>query len=202
MMRSFIKLGSYLFHPIWMPLLGAILYFLITPKFFAPSLIRVKLLGLVILTIFLPLLFLLILKNMRIVKSFQLKDIKERRLPLLFFCVMTTLVLNYVLHRFHFVELYYFFAGVLFSSLTSFILSLFKIKVSIHLIGITGLSTFIIILSVFYERNLIFLIAFLVFSIGWTASSRLQEKAHLPLELLLGFFIGFFPQFILVQYWF
>lgn len=201
-MRSFIKLGSYFFHPIWMPVLGAILYFLITPKFFHPSLIQIKLLGLAILTIFIPLLFLLILKNMRIIRSFQLKDVKERRLPLLFFCVMTTLVLNYVLNSFHFVELYYFFAGVLFSSLTSFILSLFKVKISLHLIGITGLCTFIIVLSIFYERNLIFLIAFLVFSIGWTASSRLQEKAHLPLELLLGFFIGFVPQFMLLQYWF
>lgn len=202
MMRGFIKLGSYLFHPIWMPLLGAILYFLITPKFFQMSVVQAKIVGLTILTIFIPLLFLFIIKNRGIVGSLQLKSAKERRLPLLFFCVVTTLVLNYVLDNFHFVELYYFFAGILFSGLTSFLLSLFKIKVSLHMIGISGVCMFMIALSIYYERNLLFLIAFLFFAIGWTASSRLQEKAHSPLELILGFFIGFFPQFILVQYWF
>lgn len=201
MMRSFIKAGSYLFHPLWMPLLGAILYFLITPKFFQSALIEAKLLSLVILTVFIPLLFLFILKNMKIIQSLRLRNVKERRLPLLFFCVITTLVLNYVVNSFHFVELYYFFAGVLFSGLTCFFLAFFEVKVSLHLIGVAGLSMFIIDLSIFYERNLLFVIAFMVFAVGWTASARLQAKAHSSLELLLGFFIGLLPQFILVQYW-
>lgn len=201
-MRTFIRAGSYLFHPLWMPLLGSILFFVITPKFFHPSMIQAKLLGLVILTVFIPLVFLSILKNMRIVGSLHLRNVKERRLPLLFFCVITTLVLNYVLNDFHFVELYYFFAGILFSGLTSFFLSLFKVKVSLHLIGVSGLCMFLIALSIFYEENLLFMIACMVFGIGWTASSRLQTKAHSPRELILGFFIGLLPQFILMQYWF
>lgn len=201
MTRSFIKSGSFFFHPVWMPLLGTFLFFMLTPKFYRPSLVEGKLLNLTILTVLIPILFLFILKNMGIVKSVQLKKIRERRLPLLFFCVLTILVLNYVLNNFHYLELYYFFAGILLSGLTSFIFSLFKIKVSLHQIGISGLCMFIISLSIHYQQNLIFLIAFLFFSIGWTASSRIQAKAHSSVELILGTFIGFLPQLVLLQYW-
>ena len=200
-MKIFIRLASYFFHPLWMPLLASVLYFWITPKFYSPSLVKAKLLALIILTVFIPLVFLFILKTSGIVQSMSLKNAKERRLPLLFFCVIATLVLNYVLGDFHFIELYYFFTGILFSGLTCFILSVFKVKVSLHVLGISGLSMFMIALSIFFQSNVLPLIGFLLFAIGWTASSRLQAKAHSSLELIFGLFIGVLPQLILVQYW-
>ncbi|HET8810188.1 MAG TPA: hypothetical protein VFM65_07985 [Flavobacteriaceae bacterium] len=200
-MEKFLKTASIVFHPVGMPIFGAALYFLITPKFFENTLVQIKLLSLVVLTIFVPLVFLFFLKKIGIVQSVHLKTARERRLPLLFFCVLTTLILNYVLNDFYFEELYYFYCGILFSGLTAFFLSLFKVKASLHLIGISGICMFTVAMSIYYQSNLIFLIAFLIFSIGWTAASRIQVKAHKPLELIFGFFIGVLPQLILVQYW-
>jgi membrane-associated phospholipid phosphatase len=37
--------------------------------------------------------------------------------------------------------------------------------------------------------------------IGAIATSRLHLKAHTPIELLIGAFIGLLPQLILVNYW-
>ncbi len=200
-MKFFLRLASYLFHPLWMPLLGSALYFWITPKFYSAPVVKANLLAVFILTVFVPFLFLFILKTTGTIKFLHLKTIKERRLPLLFFCVITTLVFNFVLGSFQYMELYYFFMGILLSGLICFILSIMKFKVSLHVLGISGLCMFIIALSVFYQSNLLFLIGFLLFSVGWTASSRLEAKAHSTIEIVLGLFIGVFPQLILVQYW-
>lgn len=200
-MKSFLRIASILFHPLWMPLLGSALYFWITPKFYSTPVVAIDLLAVFILTVFVPFLFLFILKTSGFVQSLHLKTIEERRLPLLFFCIITTCILNYVLNRFHYIELYYFFTGILFSGLACFILSIFKVKISLHVLGISGLCIFIIALSIFYQSNLLSLIAFLLFAIGWTASSRLEAKAHSSIEIILGLFVGVFPQLILVQYW-
>lgn len=200
-MHQFIKSGSYVFHPFWMPIIGTALFFLVTPKIFNDQLVKALFLGLVFLTVFIPYLFLIVLKATGFIKSLRLKKVKERQLPLLFFCIMASLIINYAMEKFQIAELYFFFVGILFSGLSCLILAIFAIKASLHMVGIAGLSMFIINLSIHYHQNLILLIAFLVFASGWTAASRIQAKMHSPVELALGVFIGVFPQLTLLVQW-
>lgn len=69
------------------------------------------------------------------------------------------------------------------------------------MLAISGLTTFIIGLSIHYQTNLVLLIGVLVLLNGAIASSRLLLKAHSSTELILGMCIGSIPQFLAFAYW-
>jgi membrane-associated phospholipid phosphatase len=89
----------------------------------------------------------------------------------------------------------------LISSTLAFILLFVKTKVSIHMIGISALTTFLIGLSIHYHDNKIYLISLLLFLNGVIASSRLEMKAHNQKELIIGFSLGVIPQSLLLLFW-
>ena len=64
-----------------------------------------------------------------------------------------------------------------------------------------GIFMFFIALSIHFNININFTIALFTIIIGAIATSRLHLKAHTNIELLIGFFIGLFPQLILLNYW-
>ncbi|UJH90510.1 hypothetical protein LZ575_17130 [Antarcticibacterium sp. 1MA-6-2] len=200
-MRWFVKSASYLFHPVWMPFLGSLIYFVVTPRFFPLPLIKAKLLAIAITTMFIPIVFYFLLKNLGKAHSLFLSDVKERRWPLFFFNLLICLNLYQILDVYNFPALYYFFVGILFSSITGFLLALVKLKISLHMVGLSGILMFVLALSIFYRINLIYTISFMIVAIGLTATSRMELKAHTWLELILGFFIGLVPQIIVLNFW-
>lgn len=200
-MRSLIKSASYIFHPLWMPFVGSLLYFMVTPRFFPVSLIKAKLLAIAITTLFIPVVFYFLLKNLGKAQSPFLPDVKERLWPLFFYILLMGLNLYQILNEYNYPALYYFFVGILFSILTSYILAWFNFKISLHMVGLAGLLMFVLSLSIFFHLNLIFSIAFLIIALGLTATSRLFFKAHTGVEILFGFFIGLIPQIIVLNYW-
>ncbi len=200
-MQKLIKSASYIFHPLWMPFLGSLLYFFITPRFFPLPLIKAKLLAIAITTLFIPIVFYFLLKNLGKAESMFLSDVRERRWPLFFFTLLISLNLYQILDVYNYPALYYFFVGILFSAITGLILAFLDLKISLHMVGLSGITMFVIALSIFYRINLIYSIAFLFAALGLTATSRLQLKAHTPLELILGFVIGVLPQIIVLNFW-
>jgi hypothetical protein len=200
-MQAVLRSASYIFHPIWMPFAGSLFYFLITPRFFPLPLIKAKMLAIAITTLFIPIVFYFLLKNLGKAQSMFLGDVKERRWPLFFYNLLIGLNLYQILDPYNYPALYYFFVGILFSTLTAFLLSLLNFKISLHMIGLSGILMFVMALSIYYRINLIYSIAFIIAALGLTASSRLELKAHNWLELLLGFFIGILPQIIVLNFW-
>jgi len=192
-MRLFIKSASYLFHPIFMPLIGTIFYFLITPRFSPESIAKAKIMAISILTIFIPIVFFFLLKNLKVIDSIHLKKVQERKIPLLFFCIILLTVNNFILQSYNQTELYFFFTCILYSNILALLLAYFKIKASLHLMGISGIVGFILLLSFIYQTNLLYLIAISIFSMGWVAASRLEAKAHNVKEIAWGLFIGLIP---------
>ena len=200
-MKFLIKSASYIFHPLWMPFIGSLFYFLVTPRFFPLPLIQSKLLAIAITTLFIPIVFYFLLKNLGKAESVFLKDVEQRRWPLFFYSLLIGLNLYQILNIYNYPALYYFFVGILFSIITAFFLAWLKLKISLHMLGLSGLLMFVLALSIYYRLNLIYIIAFLIAAVGLTATSRLHYKAHTWLELFLGFFIGFLPQLIVLNYW-
>lgn len=200
-MKYLIKSASFIFHPLWMPFAGSLYYFLVTPRFFPLPLIQAKLLAVAITTIFIPVVFYFLLKNLGKADSIFLKDVNERRWPLFFYCLLIGLNLFKILNFYNYPSLYYYFVGILFSMIAAFILAWLRVKVSLHMLGLSGIFMFVIALSIFYQLNLIYSIAFLLVALGITATSRLHYKAHSWAELLLGFFIGLIPQIIVLNFW-
>lgn len=200
-MKLFFKIAAWLFHPLLMPLLGVLLYFYVTPRFIIPELVYSKLIVVFILTFLIPVLLIFLLKNTRIINSVHLNEVMERRYPLMVQCLLFVLIIRVVFNPNQYPELYFFFVAILISTITAFMLVLFKFKVSLHTIGISGVTMFLIALSIHFKINVLMIIAFLLFANGWVASSRITTKSHSSIELIFGIFIGAVPQLIVLNYW-
>lgn len=200
-MDRILRYPSYFFHPIWMPFAGSCLYFLLVPRFFPEEAIKAKLMALAIISMFIPIVFFFMLRTLGKASSYFLDEIKERKVPLLFYAITQLVILRYVLNKFDFMELYHFYVGILISTLTGIFFIYLKMKVSLHITGLAGLLGFIVILSYYYQLNLIYTISFIIVITGLTATSRLHLKAHTLGELILGFVIGLLPQIFVLRLW-
>lgn len=201
-MKNFILKGiSFVFHPLIMPLLGVLFYFSKTPRFIPDPVIKAKIFSIVILTIILPILLFFLLKTINKVDTIYLKSTRERLIPLFINCIIVLLILLRVLRPNEIVELYYFFLGILCSTLACFILAIFKVKASIHMIAASGFFMFAVALGIHYQININGTIALMMIILGAIATSRLHLNAHTNQELVVGLFVGLFPQFILINYW-
>jgi len=200
-MHFFLKIAAWLFHPLLIGVYGILLYFSVTPRFVQSEIVYGKLLVVFMLTFLIPILFYFILRNLNWVQSVELHSVKERNAPLVILAILLLLLLRVVFDFYSYPELYYFFLGMLFTVLSAWMLVLLKFKASLHMMGISGLVMYAIALSIHFNINILMTIAFLLFACGWVASSRLQTKSHTPIELIIGFFIGWIPQLLLVNYW-
>jgi len=199
--NAILKAAAYIFHPLLMPLYGMFCYYSVTPKFIDQRIMVSKYLAIAIVLVSIPLVSYLLLKNLRIVNSIQLETVQERKIPLLLQCFLTLLVIKTLFSPFGSPELYYFFIGALFSSFSALVLVYFKIKASLHLIGISGVLVFIVGLSAHFKINLLLWLSCFIFATGWVATSRLHTKSHTPSEIVIGFVLGALPQFIVFTYW-
>ncbi len=201
MINRILQSISYICHPLIMPLLGVMFYFKISPKYFPQDIIYAKIISLLILTIVLPILLYFLLKTLGKVNSLELETTKERIIPLAINCLVILLVLERVISNDQIIELYYFFLGILISTLTCLILAIIKFKASIHMIAVSGLFMFFIALSIHFSVNINGLLALMSIVIGAIATSRLHLNAHTYKELILGFIVGVISQLMLINYW-
>ncbi|WP_460220094.1 hypothetical protein [Psychroserpens sp. MEBiC05023] len=162
---------------------------------------RAKFFSISILTIVLPILLFYLLKTINKVQSFHLESVEERRLPLLINCGIIILILIRVLPIDEIPELYFFFIGILMSTITCFVLAVVKFKASIHMIASAGFFMFAIAIAIHFKININGTIALMCIILGAIATSRLHLKAHTVIELAVGFFVGLLPQLILLNYW-
>ncbi len=184
-----------------MPLLGTIFFFSKSPRYIPIELIKAKLFSIGLLTILLPILIFFLLKTLGKVKSIYLESPKERILPLGLNCIIIFAVVQEVLPPNELIELYCFFIGILLSTLSCLILAILNYKASIHLIAGAGVLMFFIAISIHYNININGSIAFFFLIVGALGTSRLHLNAHTPSELIVGFFVGLFPQLIMLNYW-
>jgi len=201
MMNQLLKSISFIFHPILMPLLGVIFYFSKTPRFIPEPVLKAKLFSVTILTVILPMLLYYLLKTLKKVDSVYLETTNERKLPLLLNGLIIILIIIRVLPQNEIPELYFFFIGILMSTITCFVLAIVKFKASIHMIAASGFFMFAVALAIHFKININGTIAFMCIVLGAIATSRLHLKAHTPIELIIGFFVGLMPQLVLLNYW-
>lgn len=192
---------SYVLHPLFLSFTGVGLFYKLTSKYYASEYIESRLFQLFILTIVIPLLIFRVLKKLNLASSLMMKNIKERRYPYSIAVILNLYITIFIFKESPEPELHYFFAGISFTAITFLILSYFNYKASLHAAAISGLTMFVVALSVHYQTNMIFLIGSLILCNGLIATSRLHLKAHSFQELLVGFFMGLTPQFMLMVYW-
>ena len=200
-MKKILPFFSYLFHPIFIPLLGTIFYVLLDSYYFTLPQYIILFLQIIIITILLPIAFFYLLRTFGKIETVMLSDISQRKIPLLLQIMLFAVLIEKSITFERFPSLYFFFVGGLLSTILAFFLLFLKTKASIHMIGISSLTVFIIGLSIHNEVNTINLVTFFVIMNGVVASSRLVMQAHSNKELVIGFLCGAIPQSVLGYFW-
>jgi membrane-associated phospholipid phosphatase len=194
---KFHKFISTILHPIVLPTLGVFLYFVFVSKSFDKRL-QLIVLGLVfVLTYVVPVLLLLFLKNFGFIKDFQVSTIKERRFPVIFMILLLYFLGNTIIQIPTIRNLGILFYGTSLSLTCIYLLFSVKLKSSLHLVSMGNMIGFFLIMTNINSLSMLPIIILLILLSGILASSRLYLKAHTPVELLIGFFLGIVCQFIL-----
>lgn len=201
-MKLFFKVISYLFHPLFIPVAGTYAYFLITPKYSPTEFESGNILPIFILTVIIPIIFFLILKNMGLVASVFLPTVKERKYPYYISLSLLLMVVYKVIPNNFIIELHYYFLGLIAATMSSLLLLFFKFKSSMHLMGMGSLFMFLVCLSVHFETNIIIALSLFILATGLVASSRLYLNTHSRAEVLIGFLIGLVSQLLTIKFWF
>ena len=200
-MKKILPFFSYFFHPIFIPLLGTFFYVLLDSHHFSIPQYLILFLQIIIITILLPVTFFFLLRTFGKVETVMLSDISQRKIPLLLQIMLFAVLIEKSITFERFPSLYFFFVGGIFSTIFAFFLLYLKTKASIHMIGMSAVTVFIIGLSIHNEINTINLVAFFICMNGLVASSRLVMNAHSNKELLIGFLCGAIPQTALFYFW-
>ena len=191
------KFISTILHPTVLPTVGAFLYFIFVTQTFEKEL-QLIVLGLIfILTYIVPLLLLFFLKNFGFIKDFQVSTIKERRVPVILMILILYFLGNTIIQIPMIRNLGILFYGTSLSLICIYVLFSIKLKSSLHLVSMGNMLGFFLIMTNVNNLSILFIIILLIFLSGILASSRLYLKAHTPIELLIGFFLGFISQFLL-----
>lgn len=192
---KFYKFISVLLHPIVIPTLGTFLFLLLTPQVISRERQYFLLAIVFVATYVIPLITLIILKALRVINSFKVTSIRERKIPL-----FLLLIIFYVLGKMFYNIPVFEELGVLFYGTTTAIVLVyffffFDIKTSLHIMSMSSAIGFLLILGNLYSISILPIIGVLIFLTGVLASARLYLKAHTKLEIYLGFFVGLFCQF-------
>lgn len=201
MMCHFLSIISYIFHPLFVPIGGTAMYFLVTPKYSSFEIQSGNIVPIFILTVIIPIIFFLILKNLGAISSIFLPTPKERKYSLYINAILLLMVLYKVIPNNYVPELFYFFLGLLTATGATLILLFFRFKTSIHLLGMGSILMFMIALSIHFEINITLAISIFTLLTGVVATARLYLHAHSQIELLMGFLLGVFSQMLILGHW-
>ena len=191
------KITSTLLHPVVMPTIGVLIYFIISPVILLKSQ-RIALFSVVfIATYMIPVFLLVLLKSLKLIKSYKVHTIQERKVPVLImigiFITIGKLFFDMAVTR----EISTLFMGTALGLIVIYFFFFKKIKASLHLLSFGSAIGFFLLLTYYNNKLIVFaLLSFLLLLSGILAKARLILKAHTVREVYLGFFIGFFTQII------
>lgn len=197
---SFFRLVSYLFHPVAMPLVTVVLYFVLNPHYTPTNAELAIIASVFIMTYLIPIIAVFLLLNMKLISSIHLRTTEDRKRPLIIIILLNITLIIRLLNHSCFYELYDFFFAISIALVTVYIALFAKLKISLHLLAMGGIVGFLLAISITNNQNYLLVIAIFLFLSGLVATARLMENAHTNKELSLGFFIGIFTQLIVFYY--
>ena len=192
-MKLIARFVSLIFHPLLMPTAGLILIFnLGGPISYLPLEIkRVVLVIVAATTCIIPITLLPLFQMMGLIESVYMVERKERFWPILataFSFFVGYWILNRVPVIPKFINSFFFFTIV--SVILALSITLFW-KVSIHMVGMGGISAVITALAWRFNPQLILLVAAAFVVAGVVGWARLKTESHKPAEVYVGYLVGF-----------
>lgn len=192
-MKSLSKISFYIFHPIWIPFVGALLFFVISPRGFSVPFIKAQLLAVSTFSIGIPILILAMILNFRLSESTELKEQKGKRMFLIATALLLIVLDKFILGKAA-LEVYFFLLALSISYGLLVAFSIFGKVLSMHTAALSALICFVVSLSYLYDLNLSYLIALLVFISGVCMMQRMESVDYKIGEIGLAILMGILPQ--------
>ncbi len=189
---------SYIFHPLFIPLYVTLFLMYIHPSYFSGIDNQTKFwlpLTVVQLTIFYPVLSVLLLKALGFIDSFFLKTSKDRIIPYIisgiFFFWMFQVCKNYPDGLNPIITS--FMLGIFLTSSAGLIANIY-VKISLHAMGMGGLIGLFLIIMVFNTMLMTWPLCIAILVTGLVCTSRLIISDHSTKEIYYGLFLGLLCQ--------
>ncbi len=196
----FQKIISTILHPIVIPTIGVLLYFLFIPHRIQKSQ-QLALLSLIFVATYLvPLLVLILLKSFKSIKSFNVYSIKERKIPVLLMIVLFYVLGNALTKISVAKDFGILFYATVFSLIIVYLLFTIRFKTSLHMLSMGNAIGFFLVLGIRYTISVLPVIIGFILLSGLLASSRLHLKAHTVKEIYTGFFLGIISPFLIFYF--
>ncbi|WP_118950151.1 hypothetical protein [Taibaiella helva] len=193
---------SYIFHPVFMPTIMAILVSYLNRAAFAaldmPH--RLQLLGNIALnTILFPILTTLLLKALGFIDSIQMHKSKDRIIPLIatmIFYFWAYLIMKNVQAP---LSLRVLMLGAFWGVIAVFIINIF-VKISMHTAAAGGVLGIVLVVMMISHINLFLPLLLALLIGGIIGTARMVLQAHKPSEVWLGYLVGVLVQ--VAAYWY
>ncbi len=198
-LRQVSNILSVLFHPVFMPLYGLLIIFY-SPTFLVhlPASMKriIFLLAAVNMTI-VPLAMMPLLKYRNVIHSYTMDMRSERIIPIalgtMMYIVTTIIFFSYEIPV---IIKSFTLSAAIGSSLI--LLITFRWKISVHGAGMGALLATVIVLSIRMNTNLLVILIPLLILSGLILTVRLYLNSHNPLQVYMGFLLGFLTVFIVM----
>ena len=214
MFRTIAIAASYIFHPLLMVTYMLVLLLWINPYLFGVHSIRgqMPLLFIIFMSTFtLPVVAVLMMKQLEMVDSFQLTDRQERTGPYISTGILY-IATCYIAYTNNTIPTAFtvFVMGSTFALFVAFIINLFS-KISLHAIGMGGLVGMVLLTlfnysygyfaftvspSLTFAMSMNHLVILVLFIAGLVGTSRLYLRAHDPQDICRGYLVGFSMQLL------
>jgi len=188
---------SYVLHPLFIPTYFFLFLMQVLPFEFvgiSEWQLKMRLFSVAWLTAFFPAFAVFLLWRLKLSDSIFLRTQKERIIPyvitMFFYWWMYYLSRNFTDQP---IALKFFYLGIFVASAIGMTVNNFM-KVSLHAMGIAGLTTSVILVSVFYPVNNAVWVLLAILLTALVISARLVVSDHTKKELIVGLFIGVFTQ--------
>lgn len=194
-MKAIAKIISYIFHPMLMPTYVFALIQYTNPFLFqGVGFSNISPLFPVFLFTFVyPAIAFLLLRKLNFIDSLEMPDNKQRIIPLIIAIILYIwMYLILKSKNFPFVTKS-FMLGVVIALFISFVINVFH-KLSLHMVGISGVLTMVMLLLMVSESDMSYYFLAIVVLTGAVASARLYLNAHTMREVYTGFLVGMFGQ--------
>lgn len=196
-LRVLAEIISYVFHPIFMPLVMSVVLWKLQPSVFAPFIATTKtwLLIIAISTLFFPLFTIFLMKQLDFLSSYKMPTAKDRIAPLLAIMIFYF----WISHVFNSVPgavpliLKVLFLGNLWGLVVVFIVNIFT-KISMHTSVAGGMIGIIIVLMKIGPGNMLLPLFVAIILAGIMGTARMILGAHQRGDIWLGYIIGILVQ--------
>jgi hypothetical protein len=192
---------SVILHPVLMPTYALILIFLLNRYLNYTTNFPTKLALFTVIifnTLIMPIVITYILMKRQYIKTFYMEERHERYVPFII-QVILMMIAYYMLTQLTLPRLFFLLLLGAIASVIIVILVNFRWKISIHMVGIGGITGMLFGLSSLFllDLRVPIIITFLVAGILGTA--RLRMGAHQPSQIYVGYLVGFVCEYLLLS---